>query len=338
MNSSLRRKVDCYFLDSYSGHESSRDVIYQTNFAVAILNSIFAFPAIIGNIFVFTAISKTTSLHTPSYVLLACLSISDVIVGLVVQPTFVIQRIAEITGDFELHCSSGVMYEFFAWLVGAVSFATYTAISTERYLALSLHLRYRAIVTVRRVLAVVFVIWTAALALSGFRFWFLTDHILRYLNIPFLFLTYVISLIAYCKIFLVVRHHQQRVGLAIPSVFGDSASRRNDHVFDIRRYKSSTIAVMFVFGLFMISYFPYLSVMLAYVAAGQTAAVDAAHYCAATIIFLISSINPLLYYWRLKHIRRAVLRLTGRGHSSSVEPGILLTGTIPRKLILPRQK
>ena len=125
--------------------------------------------AFLGNVLILVALNKVTSLHPPTKLLLRCLAVTDLCVGLVTQPlhviVFYLPYIADINWNVE-HYAAKVNYPLSAWLFG-VTLVVSTAISVERLLALSLGLRYRQVVTLRRIRVVAISIWftNASLAL-----------------------------------------------------------------------------------------------------------------------------------------------------------------------------
>ena len=71
--------------------------------AVVILNVPLMFAPITGNALVLAAILKTPSLRSlPSNIFLCSLSITDFLVGLVVQPVYIIRKLNNSTSEFFL--------------------------------------------------------------------------------------------------------------------------------------------------------------------------------------------------------------------------------------------
>ena len=100
------------------------------------------------------------------------------------------------------------------YLFTEFSLLTVTAISVDCYLALRLHLHYRELVTVKRVLMALATIWTMD---------FLT-HVLYLTIVNVLFLTFSVVLYVLCivvmiwcyfKIFQTIRRHQDHIGAQI---------------------------------------------------------------------------------------------------------------------------
>ena len=120
--------------------------------AMCVVNILSSFTAATANFLVLWAIKKTPSLHTPSSVLLFGLALSDFATGVFIEPLFTVHHIASLTKHFPVYCISGAIVYPVAYCLVFVSLSAITAISIDRYLALALHLRYAAIVTVSRVI------------------------------------------------------------------------------------------------------------------------------------------------------------------------------------------
>ena len=102
------------------------------------------FISIMGNTLVLTAVLRTPLLRSPSIILLCSLAVSDLFVGLAVQPVYVASLQ---TKNDSLSQALRVMV-FSA--CGASLFAI-TAISVDRFLALHCHMGYPNLVTARRI-------------------------------------------------------------------------------------------------------------------------------------------------------------------------------------------
>ena len=122
---------------------------------LSIINSVMALLAIFGNTLILAAVWKNPSLRSPSYVLISVLALSDLRVGLILQPTFVITITARALRYFRVSCFTFKILGTSALQFAGVSYFTIAATSFERLLALRLHLRYQELVTNKRVLLVV---------------------------------------------------------------------------------------------------------------------------------------------------------------------------------------
>lgn len=126
---------------------------------IFVLNIIFSIMAIFGNILIIDALRRCCSLHSLSKALLFSLSFSDLCVGCMAQPLFVIHRLAALKSNYHLYCIAGIGSNFVGSTVVVASFLTTTAIAVDRYLALHLRFRYREVVKLNRVVRLLFACW-----------------------------------------------------------------------------------------------------------------------------------------------------------------------------------
>ena len=98
------------------------------------VNIILMIVSIIANSLVIAAVWKTPSLRYPSILFLCNLALSDVIVGLVVEPLFITVELLKLhgypKGD---NCRLHTAFITIGRLVGEVSFATVTLTSVDRF-------------------------------------------------------------------------------------------------------------------------------------------------------------------------------------------------------------
>ena len=138
--------------------------------------------AFLGNILMIIAFQKVRSFHPPSRLLLTCLAVTDLCVGLIAQPLYASFLLSQ---EHSKHCyySAGLSNVIAVTFCG-VSLLTLTGISVDRLLALLLGLRYRQVVTLRRVRLLVVIVWLSSFALAimlvflpGYRY---TYHLHKY--------------------------------------------------------------------------------------------------------------------------------------------------------------
>ena len=163
--------------------------------------------AFLGNVLIIVALQKVSSVHPPSKLLLGCLASTDLCVGLISQPLYVAYKM------FQGHSKPCHYLRIIFYTKGsmfcAISLLTLTAISVDRLLALLLGLRYRQVVTMKKVQLVVVSFWlfSAAVAMTVFFNFFIALSIACIV----LLLCIVISTFCYMKIYFTLRHHQTQV-------------------------------------------------------------------------------------------------------------------------------
>ena len=272
---------------------------YTTNFVTSILNGIFSPVALLGNFAVLFIICRTPWLREPSNRLLGCLSVSDILVGVIVQPSYVAFRLGENLEGF-VPCAVRIIYSTSFYVCYGVSFLSLNAISCERYLALALHVRYKELVTKRRILMVAVLIWTLNTFLTCLQFAGI-NAVVRAIHLSFWFTCLLTSGILQFKIVgIVIRHHddirRQEIQL-------------NSHGQSYRRQLKVAVNIAYIVGIYVFFNLPVL-VVTAYhqVVHGNLSSYNYYSW-AETVALLNSSLNPLVCCWRNRHIRKSILKL-----------------------------
>ena len=267
---------------------------------LSVVNIVIAFTTITGNTLILITLPKVTSIHPPSKVLLRNLVISDLCVG-IVEITDVIYWISIVQEWWQI-CH----YFYFVHLIGStillpVSMWTITAISVDRLLALLLGLRYRQVVTVRRVYVFLIAFWFSfgvvvlALGFSSHIAWeiFITTSTL---------LCLIISIYCYSRIFLRLRHHQTHTR-------EQAQEQSNERVpMNSARYRKTVLTTMWLQLALVICYSPYAFVApfaFREIQTRQSSGFFLALYVTTFLMFFNSTLNPILYYWKMKEVRQA---------------------------------
>ena len=150
--------VKNYSMD-YIGHRKNSSQPNTIVIINCVLNAPLMLTAITGNSLVLVAILRTPSLRSPSTVFLCSLAVSDLLVGLFIQPVFIV-RVMEIRG---YHLDA---YNISSALACGVSLCTMATISVDRFLALRYHMRYSVLMNTKRATYISATIWFICAVLS----------------------------------------------------------------------------------------------------------------------------------------------------------------------------
>ncbi|XP_078358353.1 melanocortin receptor 4-like [Oculina patagonica] len=299
-------------------NEERRSMMVDTNIAVIVLNSVFALTATIQNLPVIYAILKTPSLHNPPYILLCSLASTDLFVGCVIQPLYIAHNAMLVSGQ-SFSCGLWMAKETLLLLFMFVSISTLVLISTERWLALHFHLRYREIVTVSRTLMSIGATWFFCIVSVIAWPLGLDLYIFTMIGITVITIAAILLLFTYIKIFLILRRHkaliQNQAKLHPPSV-------------NIRKHKKSSATMLYVVVLFFIFYAPTFYAMIHYLDLGEKFASVSQTILwevAKTVALINASANPLMYYWKMREMRRAVRNVFGLSSATRVQVGDVIT-------------
>ena len=151
-------KLSCELLFENFPSITDIDDFYSTYIANCIFNSFLSYSVIVLNIATIHAILKTSSLSKTLKTLLVSLAVSDVGVGLLVQP-FYIFLVVKWLQQSNPGCFAYWVFTAIVGFVSSTSFFGVVAISVDRFLAIHFHLRYQELVTHKRVVAMVISVW-----------------------------------------------------------------------------------------------------------------------------------------------------------------------------------
>ena len=118
---------------------------------ISALNAFLSITAFLGNALILVALRKETSLHPPSTLLLRNLATTDLCVGLILEPLYVTLLVIVVNEHWNICFPVAVAVSVTGYSLCIVSLFTLTAISVDRLLALLLRLRYKQVVTLKRV-------------------------------------------------------------------------------------------------------------------------------------------------------------------------------------------
>ena len=290
--------VLCYHFTSALFETVSSTAPYIVN---ASLNVLLALVTTVANILVLSAIRKNTSLYFPSKLLLGNLVLTDLGVGIVAEPMFVAFLVAKVKGFSDICFLYASAYITGSILI-RVSLLTMTAISLDRYIALYFHLRYRDIVTTKRVFSVLVVIWLFAGLYSCLWLWKLMVWKCFFFTVASI--SFIVCTLSYTMIYRGLRDQQfnQVADEAQPQPQQQAANPLN-----VARYRKSASNMLWIYGLFVLCYLPYILVQIAAELVGLNALIQCIVEFAATVVHFNSCLNPLVYCYRLPEIRASVL-------------------------------
>ena len=220
--------------------------------------------------------------------------------GLIGQPLYVFCT-------FHLHtCGNKNVLDalviFSTTFLCAISFHTVTLLSIERRLAINLHLRYAEFVTARRVAFLLGTVWVC----NGIVSYLVLDIPVYYNYLATLlgFPCIVANALLYYQVYRVVRRHQQQITDQLHSQSVENA-------MNMARFRRTFISMFYVCFVFVMSYTPFLAVAVCTLAISSPNALfslNILYEITRTVIHANSSLNPLLFAWRLSDIRAAVKR------------------------------
>ena len=236
--------------------------------------------------------------------MLISLAVSDLGVGLLVQLLYVEILVMKIE-DNSNNTSTAYNSVYKAYLIqkksiglGFASWRRVFALTFDRFLVIQLHLRYQKLVTHKRVGAAVISVWVFSASISFLRQ--LYDSLI--MGAVILVVCVTITGLLYCKIYAAVRHHwNQMCALQVQQELQNGEKAAN-----AERLRKSALTTFYVYVVYLVCYLPISCVLFAKTN-GETVLLSHLWYFTLTLVFLNSSLNPLIYCWKMRHIRQTVM-------------------------------
>lgn len=274
---------------AFSHHFGEHDALFNVVVLLTCTVNLLLSPvAMAGNTLVLTSIWRNPSLKTPSYLILGGLAFTDFFTGLLIQPLYAVNVLAEFKENTQLFCIANRILDQVGPYFFTVTMETISFMSIERWL----HMSRRSLITKGRVCKIFGVFLLLPVFYLAFR------PVSNVLIFFFGILCFVLTSVAYYKVFKIVRQHQQQVQV-------------NQQAIDAAKYKKSVFTVLFILLLFLASYIPnwLCLTILASFASNLESGYVVVLYFTATVLYASSSLNPILYCWRINEIRSSVRQL-----------------------------
>ena len=273
--------------------------------ANCVFNALFGFTAITFNIVTILALRKPLTIPRAVKTLLVSLAVADLGVGLLVQPLYVAYLVM-LKQENTQNSTFEIVSDFWgntAYFFTYASFFGVVALAADRFLAIHLHLRYQELVTHRRVVAVVIFIWilSAILTILIGR----TPNVEAFIVITVDSLCYLTTAWFYFKIYLTVRHHSNQIHVLQEQL----AQNNGTDIGNAERERKATVGTFYVYVVFLICCLPLTCCMIIYLRIGPHTVLTNLELYTEMLTYLNSSLNPLIYSWKMKHVRHAIMEI-----------------------------
>ena len=302
----------CAVILLYAFSNSDLKELRTTFIANCVFNNFLSYTAIMLNIVTMYAIRRTSSLPKTLKTLLLSLAFSDVGVGLFVQPLYTFSLVKWLKLD-RPSCNAYQVKNISSIFFSAASFLGVVAVSVDRVLAVHLHLRYQELVTHKRVVTVAISIWVFSAFISLLVLW--SSSATQNLVLVIAATGFIVSFVVCTRIYLTVRRHKKQIqSMQIQEIF--QAGEKANFTALIK----STVGLFYVYLVFLISYLPFFICIAVVRIYGSSIAFYKVLIFSWTLIFLNSSLNPVIYCWKMRHIRRVIIEILGNLSWSRSKP------------------
>lgn len=269
---------------------------------ICVVDAAIFLSASLGNILILISLHKSQAIHSPSKALFSSLALSDLAVGVIVAPLHFGLTLGIVQDNPLLYCTFFAPTTAAGYTLASVSTLTAVAIALDRYLAFRLRIRYRQLVTVNRVVLLLSLVWIIGIlfALS----WTFDRNISHIVGACATFLCTTTTFYCYLKIFVGLRHQAAQI-----QEQNQVARASHRQFFNIPVYKKSVKNMFLIYCVILICYLPYFLALMLLFSVGLGSSTFLVLSLSYVIISLNSSLNPFVYCWRIREIRRQVLSI-----------------------------
>ena len=278
-----------------------RAAAFEATVTTAVLNSVLALTAVLGNGLVFAAYYKSESLRRPVFTILMAVALTDFATGAVTQPLFIYVLLKTLSSCPNYVCfvdmlASGLM----VFLLGA-TVLNLSVTTLDRYIATFHSFQYEELVTNSRVVKVVVTLWVL---------WVMVLVVIR--RIMGLHVKYFIAVIIIANIlficvsyFLILKEIRKLEKNLIVSLNEAAAVKQS-------RERKSAVTIAYIVGLLFICFFPKVLIGL-FVSfprgLEEQVRVRKLFMATTTLALSNSSLNVFVYCWKNAEMKVAMLKV-----------------------------
>lgn len=285
--------------------ECTADLTGPAYVVFVVCNVISGSVAIFGNGLILLVIYQSPRLHTASNMLLCSLATADFTVGLVVNPMY----IALTTTKTWVTPSPLYKFENYVWIQTLITTSfSLTAISVDRYIAVTWPFRYQNLAKKKLARRVIVVIWTFSAIFPSIVFLKTSDSILwiSSLVITFLLPAFVMSYCNY-RVFRIAQSQIHKICF--------SSKYSTVEIKGKIKNRKATCTVGIIIGFFIVLFSPNFA--FSFIEFAESDACLKLHTYRSwlwgiLIAFSSSAVNPFVYAIRIKTLRKACIRAVTR--------------------------
>ena len=317
MNSSDPDIEECHYLQAFLWRKTYlTEHTYRNLIALICVNSLAIIPTILLNALVIFVVATRRRLQTNSNILLACLAGTDLLTGETAQPIAVAVGVKRAFG-IEPFCKLEKVQIVASFGLACASFSHLLLISIDRYFAIKDALRYREIVTKRGIKKVVLLAWAIAVVLTVqeialaaidrndkvYSAYFSVTGVI----VVIIAMVYIAG-ICYCYVYIFSETRRQKKRLQAEQLSQEEAKR-------MKKDSKAAHTLAIILGALIVTYLPTLILILVQATVSENtlnqllAIVVSLSSWASTSVLLGSLVNPIIYCWRNKKLRTAVLEI-----------------------------
>lgn len=305
---------------------------------LAVTNILICVVAAFGNLLIFVVFYKDRRLHIRPSCSLLSLVMTDLLVGLLLEPMLILQLINE---SYRAECSLNTFRRFITAMLMGASMSSIALISYDRYILLSKSNKYKEYMSNRKLILLISLCWTLPGLSPLLNYTFAGHGFFSAVIFIYTFLMLFVMIWSYFTIMKIVDRNERQLNELINKdrcSIGGVAVKQNS--FRRSRIKAAR-AISVVLLCFVVSNTPltcYLAIVAGSTIANidiiSTQAMDILYVTTITSTLMNSVINPVIYYFRIPEFKNSLARLVNRRFSVRVSfesTNIVVASTLKRR-------
>ena len=275
----------------------------QITFIITIIINIITSPVtVLLNVLVIMAVRRRPRLQTYPNILLACLAATDVLTGLISQPSFILYGTFQLLGM----SNSGIIVEVSLRILCLCSLLHLMLITCDRLIAIKFTLRYLRLVTTRNIKVAVITVWIVSF-ISGVSRTINNESItvISDLSVAFICISCILFIVySYVILYREILRHQKKIKIEqIPQ----------EELERFAKEHKALKTTVFVVGALLLCFLPGTFVLI-FIISGPLPRIPAFNPLFRTFLMLNSFLNPLIYCWRQEEMRKFAFRCKRQAH------------------------
>ena len=258
---------------------------------------------ILLNILVILAVKKTRRLQSKPNIMLACLAATDAFTGVTAQPSYIFFATFEVLGMNSLAQAIRFYWHDRAIVAGTVNSLLHLMLVTfERLVAIKFTIHYPFLITKKNIKVSVAIFWIIAFCTWVLRY--TTPYVVLFTLVPLVPGCIIFIAISYVSLYRETLRHKKRIKIE------QIAPQEVQNVLKENKALKTTV---YVVGSLIFCFIPSSILLLSHLVDSLSleGSVCFVSFC-GVLIMLNSLLNPLVYFWRDKEMRKLVLPFFSR--------------------------
>ena len=258
---------------------------------------------ILLNILVILAVKKIPRLQSKPNIMLACLAATDAFVGVTAQPSYIFFATFQVLGMNSLAQAIRFHWHDRAIVAGSANCLLHLMLVTfERLVAIKFTIHYLSLITVKNIKVSVAIFWIIAFFSWVLRY--MTLHVELFTLVPLVPGCIIFISISYVILYRETLRHKKRI---------KTEQIAQQEVQNFVRENKALKTTVFVVGSLIFCFIPSTFLLLSYLV-DSLSLEDSVYFVSfcRVLIMLNSLLNPLIYFWRDKQMRKFVLPFFSR--------------------------